>query len=111
MTSTEVKGQCPGCDGIFSLQADGSLPVHTMARSPYINPCKGSRGLFKRTDYSRTFSNLSFTTYHNLSERELAAAIWALEVEIGENLVYDHFQPKIAGPLQQAVHFLQTRKR
>ena len=61
-------------------------------------------------DYSATFGN-RFTTRHNLSPEQLAPVIWALRVEISENLVYDHFHPEIAGPLQMAVHFLQTREK
>jgi len=61
------------------------------------------------TDYSGTFKNV-FTTRHNLTENEIMPVIKVLEVEIGENLVYDHWHPEIAGKLQLAVHFLQTRR-
>lgn len=61
------------------------------------------------TDYSDTFKDLHFTTHHDLSQDQTAPVISALEAEIADNLVYDHWHPEIAGPLQLAVHFLQTR--
>lgn len=61
------------------------------------------------TDYSKTFGDC-FTTRHNLTEEQIRPVIKALEHEVGENLVYDHFHPEIAGGLQRAIHFLQTRR-
>lgn len=60
------------------------------------------------TDYTKTFGN-PFTTQHKLTSDQVAPVIDALEAEIGENLVYDHWHPEVAGSLQKAVHFLQTR--
>ena len=61
------------------------------------------------TDYSETFKDV-FTTRYSLPDDQLSSVIKALESEIGENLVYDHWHPEIAGKLQFAVHFLQTRR-
>ena len=63
----------------------------------------------KLPDYSPTFGKVRFTTRHKLTLEEIEAAVWALGCEIGENLVYDHYHPEIAGPLQLASHFLLTR--
>lgn len=60
------------------------------------------------TDYTKTFGDI-FTTRHKLTAEELNPVIHALDAEIGENLVYDHWHPEIAGSLQMAVHYLQTR--
>ena len=59
-------------------------------------------------DYSETFGN-PFTTHHSISKKQLKPIIKALEAEVAENLVYDHWKPEIAGKLQFAIHFLQTR--
>ena len=53
----------------------------------------------------------TWTTYHSCSPEALRSVINALEAEISENLVHDHFHPEIAGPLQMAVHFLQSRQK
>lgn len=62
------------------------------------------------TTYESTFGHISFTTRHTLEVETLNAVIAALEAEASENLAYDHWHPEIAGPLQTAIHFLQTRK-
>ena len=61
------------------------------------------------TDYSKTFTDC-FTTRHNLTDQQIKPVIEVLEAEIGENLVYDHWHPEVAGKLQFAVHFLQIRR-
>ena len=60
------------------------------------------------TNYAKTFGQ-PFTTIHNLTLEQISPVIKVLESEISENLVYDHWHPEIAGKLQFAVHFLQTR--
>ena len=65
---------------------------------------------YEEVDYSETFGN-PFTTRHNLTNEQTAPIIEALHVEVAENLVYDHWHPEIAGYLQMAIHFLQTRSK
>lgn len=60
------------------------------------------------TDYTKTFGN-PFTTRHNLYEAQIKPIIKALTIEVDENLAHDHWHPEIAGSLQMAIHYLQTR--
>ena len=65
-------------------------------------------------DYSEVFGHLKgrFVTLSpvrpkKMPAREAVAQVIALlEDEADQNLVYDHYQPEIAGPLQQAIYFL-----
>lgn len=59
-------------------------------------------------DYSKTFGQ-PFTTHHELTSEQINPVIKALEAEVAENLAYDHWHPEFAGPLQFAIHYLQTR--
>lgn len=65
-------------------------------------------------DYSSTFGHPLFTTVGQAAREATPETLKAidqvadlLEREADENLVHDHFQPEIAGPLQQALYFLQ----
>lgn len=58
------------------------------------------------TDYTKTFGN-PFTTRHHLTD--IKPMVQALEHEIGQNMAPDHWHPEVAGALQLAVHYLQTR--
>lgn len=60
------------------------------------------------TDYSATFGQ-PFTTHHNLTPEQTEPIIKILEIEAGENLESDHWHPEIAGKLQFAIHYLQSR--
>lgn len=69
-------------------------------------------------DYSQVFGHLrgKFVTLERTRD-EIDASIatriaigkvaYIIEREACENLVEDHFHPEIAGPLQQALYFLQ----